>query len=54
MLQRKVDIAYFIVKQNLAFANMPALEERHGVNIGTNYKYNKSCAMFLEYIALSQ
>ena len=41
MLRKKFDVAYFIGKENLAFAKMPALcelEERHGVDLGSGYK----------------
>ena len=52
---RKFDIAYLIAKQNLAFTKMAPLcelQERHGVNLGTGYKNEKACAIFVDFIAL--
>ena len=56
-LKRKFEIAYFLCKENLAFAKMSplcALEEKHGVDLGSGYKNDKACATFVEYIAQEQ
>ena len=40
-LKRKFEIAYFICKQKLSFAKMGplcALEEKHGVDLGSGHK----------------
>ena len=55
-LKHKFDIAFFISKENLAFAKIGALcelEERHGVDLGQGYK-NKACASFVGYIVDKQ
>ena len=55
--KRKFDIAYFVAKEHLAFAKMGPLcelQERHGIDIGTGYKNQKSCATFIDFIALEQ
>ena len=41
-------------KKNLAFkkfASLTALEERHGVELGANYKNKNAAAMFVDYIS---
>lgn len=56
-LQRKFDLAYFICKENLAFTKMAPLCElqaKHGIDLGTGYKNNQACTMFIEYIAEEQ
>ena len=56
-LKRKFEIAYFLCKQNLPFTKMAplcALEEKHGVDLGSGYKNDKACATFVEYIAKQQ
>ena len=56
-LKRKFDIAFFISKENMAFAKMGVLcqlEERHGVDLGQGYKNDKACASFVDYIADEQ
>lgn len=56
-LQRKFEVAYFICKENLAFTKMAPLCElqaKHGVELGTGYKNNQACAVFIEYIAEKQ
>ena len=53
-LKRKFELAYFICKENLAFAKMGplcTLEEQHGVDLGLGYKNDKACVTFVEYIA---
>ena len=52
--KRKFDIAYTIAKETLAFTKMKSLcdlEERHGVDLGQGYKNDRSCALFVEFIA---
>ena len=56
-LKWKFEIAYFLCKQNLPFTKMAplyALEEKHGVDLGSDYKNDKACATFVEYIAKQQ
>jgi len=56
-IKKKFDIAYMIAKENLAFTKMGSiceLEERHGTNLGSGYKNDHSCAMFIEFIAREQ
>ena len=56
-IKKKMDIAYMIAKENLAFTKMEAickLEERHGTALGSGYKNDHSCAMFIECIAQEQ
>jgi len=56
-IKKKMDIAYMIAKENLAFTKMEAicqLEERHGTALGSGYKNDLSCAMFIECIAREQ
>ena len=53
-IKRKFKIAYFICKQHLPFTKMGpicGLEEKHRVNLGTGYKNDKACALFVEFIA---
>ena len=50
----KFKIANFICKQQLPFMEMGpvcSLEEKHGVHLGTGYKNNKACAVFVNFIA---
>lgn len=35
-------------------APLCALEEKHGINLGSGYKNDKACATFVEYIAQEQ
>ena len=54
ILKKKFDIAYYLSKENIPFTKMSSLcslEERHKVNLGTEYKNNQTCTVFLEYIA---
>ena len=47
----KFEIAYVICKENMAFMKMAplcALEERHGVDLGSGYKNDQACAEFVE------
>ena len=56
-LKWKFEIAYFLCKQNLPFTKMAplcALEEKHGVDLGSGYKNDKACTTFVEYIAKQQ
>jgi len=56
-LKRKFEIAYLLCKQNLAFLKMAPiceLEEKHGVDLGSGYKNDQTCATFVEYIAQEQ
>jgi len=56
-IKKKFDIAYMIAKENLAITKMGSickLEERHGMNLGSGYKNDHSCAMFIEFIACEQ
>ena len=53
-IKQKFEIAYFICKQHLPFTEMGpicSLEEKHGVHLGTGYKNDKACAVFVEFIA---
>ena len=53
-LRRWFDIAYFLAKYNFAFKKlvpMCLLEERHGVELGTDYRNEKAAATFVAYIA---
>ena len=53
-LKRKFDLAYFLAKKNLSFKKfipLFELEERHGVELGANYKNKKAPATFIDYIA---
>ena len=53
-MRRKFEIAYFICKQHLPFTEMGpicGLEEKHGVSLGTGYKNDKACAVFVDFIA---
>ena len=53
-LKRKFEIAYMMVKENLAFKKMKPLcdlEERHGVAIGASYRNDHGCASFVDSIA---
>ena len=53
-LKRKFEIAYMVVKENLAFKKIKPLcdmEESHGVDIGTSYRNDHGCALFVESIA---
>ena len=52
-LNRKFEIAYFLCKENLSFTKMAplcAMEEKHGVDLGSGYKNDKACSTFVEYI----
>lgn len=56
-LKRKFEIAYMICREGLAFTKMAALcelEEKHGVDLGTGYKNNQACSVFVDYIAQAQ
>jgi len=49
-IKKKFDIAYMIAKENLAFTKMGSiceLEERHGAILGSGYKNDHSCVMFI-------
>ena len=53
-IKRKFEIAYFISKQHLPFTEMGpicSLEEKHLVHLGTGYKNDKACAVFVKFIA---
>lgn len=46
-----------IAKKNMAFTKMQslcAIEQRHGVDLGTGYTNNQSCATFVRFIAREQ
>ena len=49
-LKRKFEIAYPICKEDLAFAKLCELEEKHGVDLGAGHKNNQACAIFADYI----
>ena len=56
-LEKKFNLAYFICKENMAFTKMAPLCElqaQHGVQLGTGYKNNQACSVFVEYIAKEQ
>lgn len=56
-LKKKFDIAYWICKENLPFNKMASLcemETRHEVDLGSGYKNDQACAMFVRYIAKEQ
>ena len=49
----KFETAYFIAKEEMPLIKYPQilkLEEKHGVDIGTAYRNNKSCTTFIDYI----
>ena len=51
-VKRKFDIAYWLVKENLAFSKMASfcdMEVRHGVDLGSGYKNNQACSTFVHY-----
>ena len=53
-LMKKFEIAYLICKEGMAFLKMGPLcqlEEKHGVDLGSGYKNNQACSVFVEYIA---
>lgn len=53
---RKFEIAYLLCKEHMAFSKMEVvcqLEERHGVDLGTGRKNEKTCATFVDYIGQS-
>ena len=53
-LRVKFDVAYFIAKENIAFtkySKICALEERHGVKVGSNYLTNNAAKDFIHFIA---
>ena len=53
-LKRKLDIAYYLSKENIPFTKMSSLhsfEERNKLNLDSGYKNNLACAVFLECIA---
>lgn len=50
----KFEIAYFIAKEELPLSKYPQLlklEEKHGVDIGTAYRNDMSCNVFISHIA---
>ena len=52
--KHKFDIAYTIAKETLVFTKMKSLcelEERHVVDLRQGYKNNRSCTLFVEFIA---
>ena len=54
MLKPKFDIAYFIAKERMAFTKMKPLcdlEERHGVDLGAQYKNDIACSIIVSYTA---
>ena len=56
-MKRKFDVAYTIVKENLAFTKMKPLcelEKHRGAQLGQGYKNDRECSMFIEYIARDQ
>ena len=53
-LMVKFDIAHFVAKQRLAFANYPALcqlESKHDVEVGTTYHNVNAGKTFCHFIA---
>ena len=44
----------FVAKEGVAFRKYPALEERHGVDLGFAYKTDESAKTFTHFIAESQ
>ena len=53
ILVKKFEIAYLICKKSMAFLKMGPLcqlEEKHGVDLGSGYKNNQACAVFVQYI----
>jgi len=56
-MERKFDICYMLVKENMAFRKYTPiydLELRHSVNLGHSYKTKDSAKNFTHYIAESQ
>lgn len=50
----KFEVAYFIAKEELPLSKYPQLlklEEKHGVDIGTAYRNDMSCNVFITHIA---
>ena len=53
-IKKKIKIAYMIAKENLAFTKMGViceLEEQHGTDLGSGYKNDHACAIFIDCIA---
>ena len=46
-IKKKIDIAYMIAKENFKMESICELEEGHGKNVGSGYKIDHSCAMFM-------
>ena len=49
----KFDVAYFIAKEELPLSKFPELlklEEKHGVDVGTAYRNDMSCNIFIKHI----
>ena len=47
------EIAYVIAKEEMPLDKYPALielEKKHGVELGTNYRSDKQCAVFIDCI----
>ena len=53
MTKTKFETAYFVAKEEMPLLKYPQilkLEEKHGVDIGTAYRNNKSCTTFVNSI----
>lgn len=53
-LKNKFELTYFLCKESIAFKKMASLcelEEKHGVDLGSGYKNNQACSVFVKYIA---
>ena len=53
MTKTKFETAYFVAKEEMPLLKYPQilkLEEKHGVDIGTAYRSNKSCTTFVNSI----
>ena len=51
-MERKVEMSYVLLKENLAFKKYPAiyeLELNHGVNLGHAYRTKDSAKQFAHY-----
>ena len=56
-MKRKLDVAYMIAKESMAFIKMKcvcALEERHSVDLGEGFKNDRGCSVVVEFIARDQ
>ena len=56
-IKKKFEICYLLAKEHIPFMKYPTiynLEERHGVDLSSNYQNRDSASNFVHYIAESQ